>query len=1199
MKKIKMNETKNHFKKPMTINMVLLLTASLTVLSCAKDKELETVYRTAETIEKSSLVSTDDLYIYVPSTLQVPRAQSDARAFFQGDEKLVKFKYSEKNLEIFELDSDARFSNNELNSSPVITIPVVYKDYKCIENAQKECSQKEEENNETDWSNKRFVLPSYSDLKINEVNTLDLISVDPSCANLSNTKLINYEINSNTLNIELERTYQTSSAMHCIYPLYANDQLANASFKVRYFYSFVKLKSVASADFKPFIYEKEDQRTFGFFKTEIKKLNKFYDFARIEKQYLANHWNPNRKSIDFYLDPKFYNEENKGLLTATEESFQSINDGLSKAGVKFQIKIAGKAANSSGDIRYSSINLLDEPQASGLLGYGPSITNPLTGEIVQAHINMYSGVLTQTIRSTYESMVDLGHSDKGEADKKVIAKNSATSMSSRIASYNKNQGLDLAKLIPSKSIEMKVDLSNTQKFNSILERELQKTADSRLAFTSKKADPNSLNSEEEKNNLIRADRKICDAELINFAKIAKKELSNIRSIPGVVSSEGKLISWDLLTDEARQGILDLILPKVYTQTLVHEIGHTLGLRHNFMGSYDKENFYTEEESKELGLHTTPVYSSIMDYANSELNSLGTLGKYDVAALRYMYTRKVETTNGQLAEVKTSIKDMNRAELKKYLYCTDENAGLSSTCNRFDEGSTLTEVALSQSEAYDTNYKYSYYRNGRTKFDIYGIDSITRRKYADFQRARQIFEEYELFSGLFGKDLLEAGCTPEMVKQYPICSRINDTREATLVIARMFLNIIKTPDLSCYVENLSGENINKKEMVNLNAVIEENLGYSMDHAPTGCFDPAVVEYFAEKDQKILAQGGKFLNSVKEVNPKFAEYSSDISIRGNFQDKLLAIQFLVTRYLGINGNEDVQGSMMDIKSVAAEVNNYFAHLTTGEKLINPVPFTDEKGNKIDVEYSLSNDVIIPEASTQLVSRYFGFPENSNVEFNRLAISTAKRFSKSNDVQYRSQAQAFTDSLTVVQANKFNLGLTDFNSSELSVTKIDSNYYLAASENNLAQKMIESINAENFLLATDSNLILKVFSLKNAKVKFPVAQTDSEKAFSSLPQAMRVQLLKFKNEKTQITYEIIAPQVGDASAKQIMSAYALTSEQMNGILNIIKEQTTLGKDATDTEREIFALDSNLLLQHLEGTLSNTNAVYIKSLDIMSPLL
>ena len=1198
LKKIKTNVIKRLFTKKISTNAVLVLTVGFSFLSCAKNKELETVYKTPELIEKSNLVSTDETYLYVPSTLQVPRAQSDTRAYFQGDEKLVKFKYSEKNLEIFELDSDSRFSSNELNSSPVISIPVVYKDYKCKENAQKECSQVEEENTDTQWSNKKFVLPDYSELKINEINTLDLISVDPACANLTSTKLVNYEINASTLNIELERTYQTSSDMRCIYPLYAKDELKNASFKVRYFYSFVKLNTIASSDFKPFIYEKEDQRAFGFFKTEIKKLNKFFDFSRMEKMFLANHWNPNRKTIDFYLDPKFYNEENKILLKATEESFNKVNEGLKQAGATIQINIAGKATNSSGDIRFSRINLLDEPQASGLLGYGPSIANPLTGEIVQAHINMYSGVLTQTIRGTYELMVDLGVSEKKQATEILATTEEENSLSKRISHYNKVNQVDLISLAATKAVKTKISLADNQKINTILDKRLETMTDSRLDFLSKNANKNALNAEEDKNSLIRANRKMCDDDLINFAKIAKKELPNIRNIPGVVSSEGKLIAWDLLTDEARLGILNLILPKVYIQTLVHEIGHTLGLRHNFMGSYDKANFFSEAESSSLGLHATPAYSSIMDYAHSELNSLGILGKYDVAALRYMYAKKVETKDGQMIDVNTSIKELDKSILKKYLYCTDENAGLSSTCNRFDEGSTLTEVALSQAEAYDTNYKYIYYRNGRTKFDIYGINSSTIRRYSDFQRARQIFEDYELYSSIFGPEILEGGCSPADTAKYPVCIQINDVRQATLVIARMFLDIIKTPDLTCYVENTSGKNINQKELINLKNVFDSELQYSMNHVPLGCFDPAVVEYFKSVNQNILAQGGKYLNSVQENNPKYAEYSSDIAIRGNFQDKLLAMEFLVTRYLGIT-EESIQGSMMDISSVSDELTNYFDHIITGEKLQNPIKFTDINGNKVEVDYSLSNESILPEAPTWLISNYFSFPENANVEFNRLAILAAKKSSKSNAIEYRATAQAFNDSLTVKQTNKFNIGLATINSDELSVTKVEANYYLAASENTHAKKMIDSINSEISLSATDPEVIKKILDMKNYNFELPANYIEAEKALANIDINIIAQLITLKTKDAKLNYEVLETNFGEEGAKQIMLAYELSPEQMKGVLAYLKEKSTLATDATKEERLIYAIDTSTIEYFLNGTLAEKNELFVKSLDIMSPLL
>ena len=54
LKKTKINETKKFFKKDMTINAMLMLTIGLSFISCAKNKELETVYKTPEIIEKNN-----------------------------------------------------------------------------------------------------------------------------------------------------------------------------------------------------------------------------------------------------------------------------------------------------------------------------------------------------------------------------------------------------------------------------------------------------------------------------------------------------------------------------------------------------------------------------------------------------------------------------------------------------------------------------------------------------------------------------------------------------------------------------------------------------------------------------------------------------------------------------------------------------------------------------------------------------------------------------------------------------------------------------------------------------------------------------------------------------------------------------------------------------------------------------------------
>jgi hypothetical protein len=139
------------------------------------------------------------------------------------------------------------------------------------------------------------------------------------------------------------------------------------------------------------------------------------------------------------------------------------------------------------------------------------------------------------------------------------------------------------------------------------------------------------------------------------------------------------------------------------EVTMHEVGHTLGLRHNFKASKMLSLKEMQDKSK---TDQTGLVASVMDYAPVNIVPKDwdqgdyysqTLGPYDYWAIEYGYKQFSGGTQGELAELK---KIAARSGEPQLAYATDEDTRSTDPdpdSNRFDMGSDAVEYAKSRAE----------------------------------------------------------------------------------------------------------------------------------------------------------------------------------------------------------------------------------------------------------------------------------------------------------------------------------------------------------------------------------------------------------------------------------------------------------------------------------------------------------------------
>jgi hypothetical protein len=106
-----------------------------------------------------------------------------------------------------------------------------------------------------------------------------------------------------------------------------------------------------------------------------------------------------------------------------------------------------------------------------------------------------------------------------------------------------------------------------------------------------------------------------------------------------------------LKGQSPEEVYKKVREEIFRGVMLHEIGHTLGMTHNFRASADALNYFDEfwdieerfetDAERDLELQPQYRYTSIMDYGARFNSDFEGLGKYDQAAIKFAYTGMVE------------------------------------------------------------------------------------------------------------------------------------------------------------------------------------------------------------------------------------------------------------------------------------------------------------------------------------------------------------------------------------------------------------------------------------------------------------------------------------------------------------------------------------------------------------------------------
>ncbi|MDR0609831.1 MAG: zinc-dependent metalloprotease [Planctomycetaceae bacterium] len=457
----------------------------------------------------------------------------------------------------------------------------------------------------------------------------------------------------------------------------------------------------------------------GYFITVLKDYSKNPNDNHIVRY--INRWNlqkadpntelsPPQKTIIFWISKTTPFRYRK----AVREGILEWNKAFEKIGFVNAIEVRQQANNDTWDAEDINYNTFRWISSDAGLAMGPSRVNPITGEILDADI-IFDATFVRSWRFTFDKIITdlLPPDSKKMSDDELInfilQKNGKQntneilnqnifshendcdhkhgeihdahecSLNNGICSYAHDRATQLA--IASLLFELPDDDKNV--------------TDNNGRITPK----NGVNTNIETDNIIAA--KNIEAENDEEKENENDEEDKNTDKPNIKKENSKRSELQKKLDAA----FDRFVLEGLKDIVMHEIGHTLGLRHNFKASswLTLDEINDPNRSKEYG-----IAGSVMDYLPVNIAPKGkpqgdyfmtTLGPYDYLAIEYGYKKLSGGTDGEVKKLQTIA---SRQAEKGNHYATDEDVMTYADplAIRRDLGSQPIDYAKSATELYD-------------------------------------------------------------------------------------------------------------------------------------------------------------------------------------------------------------------------------------------------------------------------------------------------------------------------------------------------------------------------------------------------------------------------------------------------------------------------------------------------------------------